>query len=228
MVSVERVMRGRGTEGEGTGAGRPRRPPHTPCFAAGSRIATPDGPVPVEDLRRGDLVLTRDNGFRPIRWIGGRAFDATALAEFPELQPVRVPRGTFGSDVPSADLLVSPQHRVLLAGHQVAPKQAEAEILASASDLVTLGLACVQAVDSVSYFHMLFDTHEIVWANGCWSESFLPEAAALEGLHAAQLREILTIFPALATRLGQAAYRPARSVLSLDPREPVRLAQRAA
>lgn len=221
-------MRGRATDGERTGAGKPRRPPHTPCFVAGSRIATPDGPVPVEDICTGDLVLTRDNGFRPVRWIGGRAFDAAALAEFPELQPVRVPRGTFGSDVPSADLLVSPQHRVLLAGHEVAPTRGEAEILASASDLVTLGLARAESATSVTYYHMMFDAHEIVWANGCWSESFLPEAAALDGLHAAQLREILTIFPELATRLGQAAYRPARSMLSLDPREPLRLAKRAA
>lgn len=223
-------MRGKVDERQDNGAAatRARRSPHTPCFVAGSRIATPQGPVAVEDLCVGDLVLTRDNGYRPIRWIGGREFGAAALAEYPELQPVRVPRGAFGADVPSADLAVSPQHRVLLAGGHAAGHGDEAEILAAAADLVTLGLATVQEVSSVTYYHIMFDAHEIVWANGCWSESFLPEAAALDGLHDAQLREILTIFPELATRAGQRAYEPARRFLSLDPKAPARPAARAA
>src|SRR5690606_15956468 len=148
--------------------------------------------------------------------------------DYPELRPVRIRRGAFGSDVPSADLLVSPQHRVLLSGHHVPVESADAEILAAATDLVTLGLAEVEETATVTYYHMMFDQHEIVWADGCWSESFLPEAAALDGLHDAQLREILTIFPELATRAGQRAYLPARRMLSLDPREPARIAPRAA
>ncbi|KAB2885600.1 MAG: Hint domain-containing protein [Albidovulum sp.] len=224
-------MCGRGSDGvecSSTSASGARRRPHTPCFGAGSRIATQAGPVAIEALCVGDMVLTRDNGFRPIRWIGGRAFGAAALNDFPELRPVRIRRGAFGSDVPSADLLVSPQHRVLLSGHHVPVESAEAEILAAATDLVTLGLAEVEETATVTYYHMMFDQHEIVWADGCWSESFLPEAAALDGLHDAQLREILTIFPELATRAGQRAYLPARRMLSLDPREPARIAPRAA
>ena len=224
-------MCGRGSERAGcgsTGAEGPRRPPRTPGFVAGSRIATQAGPVAIESLCVGDLVLTRDNGFRPIRWIGGRAFDTSALNDYPELRPVRIRRGAFGSDVPSADLLVSPQHRVLLSADHVPVASAEAEILAAATDLVTLGLARVEETAAVTYYHMMFDQHEIVWADGCWSESFLPEASALDGLHDAQLREILTIFPELATMAGQSAYLPARRMLSLDPREPVRIVPRAA
>lgn len=218
-----------GIKGCGTGGAKgARRAPHTPCFVAGSRLATPAGPTPVEALRVGDRVLTRDNGYRPIRWIGGRAFDAATLADFPELQPVRVARGAFGADVPSADLLVSPQHRMLLAGGDAARHGEETEILAAAIDLVTLGLAAVEPAREVTYYHIMFDAHEIVWANGCWSESFLPEAAALDGLHDAQLREILTIFPELATRAGQRGYEPARRFLTLDPKAPARPAARAA
>ncbi len=224
-------MRGRSIGEVGradAGAGASRRPPHTPCFVAGSRIATAEGPVAIETLRVGDRVLTRDNGYRPIRWIGGREFGAGALADFPELRPVRIARGAFGADVPSADLMVSPQHRMLLAGAQAAGHGDETEILAAATDLVTLGLASVEEVRSVTYYHVMFDAHEIVWANGCWSESFLPEAAALDGLHDAQLREILTIFPELASRAGQRGYEPARRFLTLDPRAPARPAARAA
>lgn len=208
----------------GTDRPMPGRRPHTPCFVAGSRIATPSGPLPIEALCVGDLVLTRDNGFRPIRWIGGRAFDPKALADFPELLPVRLARGAFGADLPAADLMVSPQHRVLLSGGRIPHPSGEAEILAAAIDLVTLGLASVEEVASVTYYHLMFDQHEIVSANGCWSESFLPEAAALDGLHDAQLREILMIFPELATRAGQRAYQPARAMLVLDPKEPLRTA----
>lgn len=212
----------------GNAAAGDRRQPHTPCFVAGSRLATPRGPVPIEALCVGDLVLTRDNGFRPIRWIGGRAFGREALAAYPELHPVRIRRGAFGADVPSADLVVSPQHRILLSGGAAAGHDPEPEILAAAIDLVTLGLAVVEEVATVTYYHVMFDIHEIVWANGCWSESFLPEAAALDGLHDAQLREILTIFPELATQAGQRAYRPARRMLSLDPKMPRRVASHAA
>lgn len=218
--------------GEGGGRCAPadvlRREPHTPCFVAGTRIATPQGPVAIESLGTCDRVLTRDNGYRPVRWIGGRAFGAGALTDFPQLQPVRVRRGAFGADVPSAGLLVSPQHRILISGDHAAGHGDEAEILASAIDLVTLGLAEVEEVQSVTYYHLMFDQHEIIWADGCWSESFLPEAAALDGLHDAQLREILTIFPELATRAGQRAYQPARKMLSLDPKAPARPAARAA
>jgi hypothetical protein len=225
-------MRGKSDGGQGGRSGAPtgerQRPPHTPCFVAGSRIATPQGAAAIETLRVGDLVLTRDNGYRPIRWIGGREFGAEALADFPELLPVRVRRGAFGADVPSADLLVSPQHRMLLAGSDAAGHGDETEILAAATDLVTLGLAIPEAVCGVTYFHIMFDHHEIVWANGCWSESFLPEAAALDGLHDAQLREILMIFPELATRAGQRAYEPARRLLSLDPKAPMRVPVSAA
>ncbi|MGB3312946.1 MAG: Hint domain-containing protein, partial [Albidovulum sp.] len=64
--------------------------------------------------------------------------------------------------------------------------------------------------DNVIYYHILFDAHEIVWANGCWSESFHPAAETLNGLHNAQRDEILTIFPELETEEGLRAFAPAR------------------
>ncbi len=187
-----------------------RQAPHTPCFTAGTEIATARGPVPIEDLRVGDRVLTRDNGYRPIRWIGARRFDAAALAEFPDLQPVRIRKGALGNGLPERDLTVSPQHRMLLIGAGAEALADETEILVAATDLVEMGIAEPAHHIEVVYYHLMFDAHEIVWGNGCWSESFLPEAVALEGLHSAQRREILMIFPELATPGGQLAYGPAR------------------
>ncbi len=185
--------------------------PQTPCFTAGTMIATDRGSVAIEDIRVGDHVLTRDSGYRPVRWIGARHFDKAALASYPELRPVCFPRGSIAPGMPDRDLTVSPQHRMLLTGRLALDLGGETEILAAAEDFTEISAAHPSAQDSVTYIHILFDTHEIVWANGCWSESFLPEAAALAGLHSAQLTEILTIFPELAEPAGQAAFCPARA-----------------
>lgn len=189
----------------------PRRTaPHTPCFVGGTEIATDKGPAPIEDLRVGDRVLTRDNGYRRIRWIGARHFDSLALREYPDLRPVTLERGSLGPGMPERDLTVSPQHRILLTGKMAIDLGGETEILAPAVDLhAVIGTRKNDSVE-VTYYHILFDAHEIVWANGCWSESFLPEAAALDGLHEAQLQEILTIFPELASDAGLAEFSPAR------------------
>lgn len=198
--------------------------PRTPCFVEGSEVATIRGAVRIEDLRVGDLVLTRDDGYRPIRWIGAREFDGEALAAFPDLQPVRITRSTFVADTPWVDLYVSPQHRVLVSNSVVGQEGGDKEILTAASELVSLGYAEVAHLDRVVYYHMLFDNHAIVLVDGCWSESFLPEAAALDGLHDAQLREILTIFPELASNDGMGRFRPARAILVRETAEGPRLA----
>ena len=113
---------------------------------------------------------------------------------------------------------------MLLTGAEAIRLAGESEILLAAADLIGLGVAAPAPLDAVIYFHILFDAHEIVWANGCWSESFLPEAAALEGLHSAQRREILTIFPELATSDGQAAFGLARTAFVPAAPVPVRVA----
>lgn len=198
--------------------------PHTPCFTAGTEIATHRGPVRIENLRTGDRVLTRDNGYRPIRWIGARRFDAAMLADYPELQPVRIAAGALDAGCPARDIVVSPQHRMLLTGAKAIALAGESEILLAAVDLIGLGVAEPAPLDAVIYFHIMFDAHEIIWANGCWSESFLPEAAALDGLHTAQRREILTIFPELAGSDGQAAFTLARATFVPAAPVPVRVA----
>lgn len=179
--------------------------PRTPCFTEGTEVATDRGPVRIEDLRRGDRVLTRDSGYRPVRWIGARRFDAGQMAAFPALRPMTIRAGALGPGIPARDMAVSPQHRMLVTAHDRDGE--ETEVLVAAADLAC---ARVSAVCAVTYYHILFDDHEVVLADGAWSESFLPEAAALDGLHAAQRAEILTIFPELRSAEGIAAYAPAR------------------
>ena len=182
---------------------RARKAPYTPCFAEGSSIFTDRGAVAVEYLRVGDRVLTRDHGYRPIRWIGARAFSASALARFPQLYPVTIARGALDGLLPLADLTVSPQHRMLMTD---TTDDDGREKLVPAIALVGRAGFTQAAAGGVTYYHLMFDAHEVICSEGAWSESFLPEAAALEGMHSAQLQEILAIFPELGTGAGLAAY----------------------
>lgn len=191
-------------------ASMPETCPRTPCFISGASIATARGETAIEDLRPGDRILTRDNGYRPLRWIGARHFDAAALTRFAELRPVTIRRGSLGPDMPSRDLTVSPQHRILVSGEAARLLGAESEVLVAACDLDPAQIVPGFHAE-VTYFHLMFDAHEVILADGAWSESFRPDRAALEGLHTAQLREILSIFPELATEAGLAAYAPARA-----------------
>ncbi|MGB3177703.1 MAG: Hint domain-containing protein [Albidovulum sp.] len=193
--------------------------PHTPCFTAGSEIATDCGPVCVEDLRLGDRVLTRDHGYKTIQWIGARHFSAKDLKAHPQLRPMIIRAGAFGQDMPLRDLTVSPQHRMLVTGQSA--ELGATEVLAAAVDLCC---AVPATQSSVTYYHIMFDSHEIVSSNGCWSESFLPEAAAMDGLHSAQRTEILSIFPELATDTGREGFAPARVVYQPEQAPAVHLA----
>lgn len=199
--------------------------PYTPCFVEGAVIATDRGAVAIEELRVGDRVLTRDSGYQPIRWIGARHFDEETLARYTELQPVVIGEGAFGPGVPARDLHVSPQHRVLLSGAVSLDLSGESESLISAVDLV--GQPGVERSDATcaTYYHLLFDAHEIVLSDGCWTESFLIDAAALSGLHTAQAREIMMIFPELGNARGLDRFAPARVCIT---RETSRVSQIAA
>jgi Ca2+-binding RTX toxin-like protein len=169
-----------------------------PCFTPGSLILTDRGERRVEDLSAGDRVLTRDNGYQVIRWIGRRELSAADLALRPEFAPVRIARGALGNQLPERDMMVSPQHRMLICGAAAEMFFGEHEVLVAAKHLVgQAGIGQVTPQDGISYIHMLFDRHEIVRADGAWSESFQPGDMTLNGMDAAQREELFALFPEL-------------------------------
>ncbi|MGL4822623.1 MAG: Hint domain-containing protein, partial [Plesiomonas shigelloides] len=85
-----------------------------PCFARGTMIRTENGEVAVEDLVAGDMVYTADRGYQPVRWIGSRRIGSAELMAFPKLRPIRIAAGALGEALPSKELVVSPQHRILI------------------------------------------------------------------------------------------------------------------
>jgi hypothetical protein len=168
------------------------------CVVLGTLIGTPAGPVRVEDLQVGDLVLTLDGRAEPIRWIGSRRVSGADLARDPALRPVRIAAGAFGPDRPARDLAVSPQHRILLSGWRAELLFGEETVLAPAKGLIDDHAVRIDhEVDDVEYFHLLFDQHEIILTEGLPTESFYPGQHSISELDRAARDELLRLFPEL-------------------------------
>lgn len=183
------------------------------CFVAGTLIDTPQGRRPVETLVAGTPVLTRDHGARPLRWVGASRIGAARLAATPTLRPVRIRAGAFGPDLPDRDTFLSQQHRLLIAGWRSELLFGESEMLVAARHLVDgAGITLAPPGADITYVHLMFDDHEIVFANGIEAESFLPGPQAISALEAPLRAEILTLFPELDTG-DPAPARPARALL---------------
>lgn len=180
------------------------------CFTPGARIATPEGPRAVETLREGDRVLTRDNGVRAIRWAAFNGLSAADLARDPALAPILIREGALGGGLPERDMMVSPNHRMLVCEPRVQLYLAENEVLVAAKHLTRLPGVERIAVSGVNYHHLLFDIHEIIRADGTWTESFCPGDYSLNGIGAAQRAEVLTLFPELASQRLNTARRVAK------------------
>ena len=160
------------------------------CFAKGTWITTPSGQVPIEKLAAGDMVVTMDHGPQPIRWISSSKRHAIG-----DMAPILIRKGALGN---TRDLRVSPQHRMLLSGWQAEVLFGESEVLATAKSLVNDHSILREEGGEVEYFHILFDSHEIVYAEGAPSESFHPGAEGWKALDKPTRNEILELFPQLA------------------------------
>lgn len=169
-----------------------------PCLARGTLIETPRGPVPIEALAVGDLVMTRDRGAQPLRWIGAKTLGASTLMLHENLRPIRIAAGALGAGTPAADLVVSPQHRMLVRSKIAQRMFGAAEVLVAAKQLLELdGVEIARDLSEVEYFHILFDRHEVVIANGAETESLYTGAEALKSVGPAAVEEIFAIFPEL-------------------------------
>ena len=180
------------------------------CFTPGTRIATPRGEVSIGKLKVGDRVITRDNGLQAIRWIYSVEMSAADFRRKSHLVPVLILKGALGNDLPERDMMVSPNHRMLVANDKTVLHFEESEVLVAAKHLTGLvGVTRAQNVDT-TYIHLLFDQHEVILSDGTWSESFQPSLNSLAGVGNAQRNELLELFPDLATRTGIERYASAR------------------
>jgi hypothetical protein len=183
------------------------------CFTKGTLIETDVGQKTIENLMPGDMVKTKDNGYQAIEWISSRKLSEAELIRNPHLRPIRFRKDAFGDNLPSQDLVVSPQHRMLFIDLRCELMFGEAEMLAPAKALINDRDILVDRYDGgVEYFHFMCKQHEIVYANGVESESFHPGEFGTSTLEEAARQELYEVFPEL--RGGTETYgQTARPVL---------------
>lgn len=173
----------------------------TVCFAAGTMIETHAGLRAVEKLRAGDLVRTLDHGLRPVVWAEAQELPLDNSMRARKNAPVRVHRGALGPGMPTRDLLLSPQHRVLIASKIAARLFGSDEVLVPVKKLVGHpGIIRERRLNRVTYCHLYFGTHEVIWAEGTPAESLLPEKDALFGLSASAQARLATLAPVTPAR----------------------------
>jgi len=176
-----------------------------PCFVAGTLIATPDGDRRAETLLPGDLVMTKDEGAQPLRWTGSRQVAAAG-----DFAPIHIRANTLGQH---RDLLVSPLHRVLIKDILAELLFGEAEVLVAARDLVNDHSITRRTGGQVTYVHLLFDRHQVVFSEGLETESFLPGPQTASSFEAEAVAEIYSIFPELDPESGTGYPMAARRTL---------------
>ncbi|MEL7090904.1 MAG: Hint domain-containing protein [Pseudomonadota bacterium] len=141
---------------------------HLACarFTRGTHITMASGAqTPIEDLKIGDRVLTRYDGVQEVRWIGQSTVRATG-----DFAPIRIAAGTLNND---RDLLVSGDHRLFIYQRSDKLGAGRSELLIKARHLVNGDTVTVQDGGFVDYFELLFDSHQIIYAEGIAAESML-------------------------------------------------------
>ncbi len=188
----------------GSGSYSVQTPPDSgviPCFLSGTRIATRTGQVLVEDLTIGDEVNCSNGQFARLRWVGSVKMEITSRMS--KHAPIRIPRGAMGQGLPKRDLIVSPNHRILMSSPENELYFSEPEVLIAAKHLVGWqGIHVDTSIRRVTYHHLLFDQHQIIVSEGLLTESFHPGDAALNGMDEDTIWELLTLFPDLAREVN--------------------------
>ena len=190
---------GGGGGGTSAGGGNSGGSPGTSvsCFLLGTSIKTATGEVAVENLRIGDLVETVRGEALPIRWIGHQTFQKSGPAWDESVMPIRVARHALGPLTPHTDLYLSAGHALYING-----------TLIRAKDLVN-GLTIVPALpddrETLEYFHIVLDDHQVVLAEGAPAETFLYWVHNRESM--ANVSEYERLYPAAARR-SMKAYAP--------------------
>jgi hypothetical protein len=165
------------------------------CFADGTLIATPQGDAKAEDIQVGDLVTTLDHGPQAVRWVLHRTWSVKQMQKSPSLAPVTIAKDTLGPGLPTRDLRVSQQHRILVRGPIAQRMFGSDEVLVPAKVFVGLeGVTIATPKLPITYIHLMLSRHEVLLSDGLPSESLYLGQETLRALPAPALAEIETFF----------------------------------
>ncbi|MEP5758762.1 MAG: Hint domain-containing protein [Litoreibacter sp.] len=190
------------------------------CFTLGTLITTANGEKPIEELVCGDKILTRDNGYQSLRWIGKNHFRAADLVKNPKLRPISIQSGSLGHQTPTTDLTISRQHRVLVKSKIVERMLNNEEVLVAAHALLPLdGVEVRLEHKPVTYFHLMCDQHQIILSNGAWTETLYAGKEALKSIEPQAREELFMTMPDLKEFTSFARPQSARVILEGGPRK---------
>ena len=175
----------------------------TVCLTAGTMIETSEGPRPIESLQEGDLIRTANNGLQPLRAVFHRRIFGVDYRLDRSLWPVRITKGSLGFGLPERDMWVSQQHRMVISNVRFSLLFDEPQVFVRAKSLVASfpGVTVDSDLTEVTYYHLIFDQHEVIFAEGAQTESFHPGREAVCALDGPTRQELFRIFPAL--RVGE-------------------------
>lgn len=170
--------------------------PHGIAF--GTNVRTVCGWRRVENIRRGDLIVTRHQGLQPVRLIWTRSVSAAEIAADPSLAPVRLMPRALGPMRPRRDLLLASGQQILVPGWRIAGATAGCRLV-TASEIAgrTDAVFVDRSPEQVSYVTFVFDSHQVVHAEGLPVGSFCPTPSAARHLDEAQRLDLLRTFPEL-------------------------------
>jgi len=202
LTSTEIGQAGSGSSLESTDGGATYQaqssptPGVIPCLTRGTRVHTQDGWQAVERLEPGDMLLTLDGSFKPLLDVVKKRITARDLRRNPKLRPIRISAGALGHGLPRRDLWVSRQHRMLISSRIVKRLFDTKDALVAAIRLTDLnGVFIDETVAEVEYFHLLFDAHEVIYAEGAATESLLLDPTVPDALSEEAREEILSLVP---------------------------------
>lgn len=152
------------------------------CFYAGTRLATEDGDIAVEDIAAGTMLKTASGEILPVRWLG-RSSVSTRFADPLRALPIRIKAGALGENLPVRDLLVSPCHAMFLGGVLI-----HAGALVNGSSI----LREQNVPETFTYFHVELATHTLLIAEGAAAESFIDNAERMNFLNWAEYEALET------------------------------------
>lgn len=182
------------------------------CFDSNVMIETPSGKRKAGELTVGDLINTMDHGYQPIRWIHKTAVAESSIRANPNIRPIRISKDALGEGYPKRDLIVSPQHRIMLQSKICARMFDHAEVLVSAKSLLPVdGVTQVDEPVPFTYIHMLFENHEIVFANGQPTESLLPGEMVIQTLSQTDRENLAEVLSKVETTASQV--KPAKPIV---------------
>ena len=162
-------------------------------------IRTPCGPRRADAIRPGDLIVTRNDGLKPVRAVWKKDLNASDMSADANKAPVRINQRAMGPMMPARELLVASDHRVLVPGYRLFDVEDTQCCLMTAGEFAEASDSAWRDRNTIgtTLFTFVFDQHQVFCASGLPVESFLPSAKSISAL-AGQLRqELVDLFPVL-------------------------------